>query len=149
MRETENRSRVEQENVKPSSHQGQPPRNKRQRLKKSETFSFLVLHVLLYSHNFNMVNMRLNFFFPFQSNYVQMVKLKIEASVQKHFKNKSGREDWILFRRLCLGILKITCCPSMFTYFLFKKVPWLSTIWCRHDSKSQMRVARHVGYMAR
>lgn len=77
-------------------------------------FSFLVLHVLLYFHNFNL---RPNFFFPFQSNYIQMVKLKIEASVQNHYKNKTGREDWILFQRWRLGILKITFCPSMFTYF--------------------------------
>ena len=46
-----------------------------------------------------------------------MVKLKIEASVQNHYKNKTGREDWILFQRWRLGILKITFCPSMFTYF--------------------------------
>ena len=77
-------------------------------------FSFLVLHVLLYFHNFNM---RPNFFFPFQSNYIPMVKLKIEASVQNHYKNKIGREDWILFQRWRLGMLKITFCPSMFTYF--------------------------------
>lgn len=61
--------------------------------------------------------MRPNFFFPFQSNYIQMVKLKIEASVQNHYKNKIGREDWILFQRWRLGILKITFCSSMFTYF--------------------------------
>lgn len=61
--------------------------------------------------------MRLNFFFPFQSNYIPMVKLKIEASVQNHYKNKIGREDWILFQRWRLGILKITFCSSMFTYF--------------------------------
>lgn len=61
--------------------------------------------------------MRPNFFFPFQSNYIPMVKLKIEASVQNHYKNKIGREDWILFQRWRLGILKITFCPSMFTYF--------------------------------
>ena len=61
--------------------------------------------------------MRPNFFFPFQSNYIQMVKLKIEASVQNHYKNKIGREDWILFQRWRLGILKITFCPSMFMYF--------------------------------
>lgn len=68
----------------------------------------------MYFHNFNM---RPNFFFPFQSNYIPMVKLKIEASVQNHYKNKIGREDWILFQRWRLGILKITFCPSMFTYF--------------------------------
>lgn len=61
--------------------------------------------------------MRPNFFSPFQSNYIQMVKLKIEASVQNHYKNKIGREDWILFQRWRLGILKITFCSSMFTYF--------------------------------
>lgn len=37
LRETENRSRVARENVKPSSHQGRPPQG-RQRLKQSETF---------------------------------------------------------------------------------------------------------------
>lgn len=54
------------------------------------SYPLLVSRVLLYFHNFNI---RLNFFFPFQSNYIEMIKLKIEASVQKQRKNKIGRED--------------------------------------------------------